>query len=499
MVRRELSYPHETPRILVVDDEQVIREILADFLSLEGFKVSAAADGVAALEQLDEIHFDMVISDLKMPNMGGLELLSRIQANYENVLTVIMTGFGTVETAIAAMKKGAYDYILKPFKVEEVIHIVHRGLEKQRLKSENIRLKEIISLHELSEQLQTSLSLKEVIDSTLSTCLTSIRCDLAMFCLRNEETGDLEQANHLVHPDAPPGTHPGKLNFDPITKEFDRGKPIFAQGGSAINYFIDPPNNLSSIMCVPLVARQNTIGLLTAISITSDMRLTEGQLKLISMLGSRAAAAVDNALLFNSQQKTFRETIQALARALEAMDKYTAGHSDRVTTYARIAATKLGEPPERVDLITQAGMLHDIGKLGCHANLNKAGKLTAEEYKIFKQHPTFGKDILAPISFLRPLIPGVHLHHEHWDGTGYPLGLKGDAIPLMARILAVADAYDAMTSNRAYRQALKHSVAMAEIGRCANTQFDPNIVAAFCDALEEYRKECKARGIPVPD
>ena len=130
-----------SPRVLVVDDEKVIREILADFLSLEGFQVTVAFDGVDALKQLSSSPFDMVISDLKMPNMGGLELLEHIQSEYEDILTVIMTGFGTVETAIEAMKKGAYDYILKPFKVEEVVHIVRRGFEKQRLISENIRLR----------------------------------------------------------------------------------------------------------------------------------------------------------------------------------------------------------------------------------------------------------------------------------------------------------------------------------------------------------------------
>jgi HD-GYP domain-containing protein (c-di-GMP phosphodiesterase class II) len=144
-------------------------------------------------------------------------------------------------------------------------------------------------------------------------------------------------------------------------------------------------------------------------------------------------------------------------------------------------------------------MLHDIGKLGCHANLNKPGKLTDEEYEIFKLHPTFGKEILEPITFLQPLIPGVHLHHERWDGQGYPLGLKGEEIPMMARILSVADAYDAMTSSRAYRRALEHSVALAEIARCTGSQFDPTVVDAFVAAVEKYRAECQPRGIPVPD
>ncbi|MDD5306408.1 MAG: response regulator [Deltaproteobacteria bacterium] len=489
----------EIPQVLVVDDEKVIREILADFLSMEGFRVATAADGVAALERLDEAPFDMVISDLKMPNMGGLELLENIQANHENVLTVIMTGFGTVETAIEAMKKGAYDYILKPFKVEEVVHIVHRGIEKQRLVSENIRLKEIISLHELSEHLQATLSLGDVIDSLLTTTINNVRCDMAVLSLQDELTEQFVERGQMVHPDAPPGIDAGRLDFDAILRELDEHRVILAQGPSTAGYFVRAPKDLVAFTCIPLVARQRIIGMLAGYSFTAGVRLTEGQRKLLSLLGSRAAAAVENALLYRNLQLTFRQTIQGLARALEAMDKYTAGHSDRVTVYARITAEELGEPPERVELITQAGMLHDIGKLGCHANLNKPGKLTKEEYEIFRSHPSFGKDIVDPISFLRPIIPGVHLHHERWDGQGYPLGLVGDAIPMMARILAVADTYDAMTSNRAYRRALEHAVAVTELNRCAGTQFDPAVVIAFLSAIEKHRADCRMQGVPIPD
>lgn len=498
MTARDSTIVDVNPRVLVVDDEKVIREILADFLSLEGFAVATAADGVAALDQLENGQFDMVISDLKMPNMGGLELLEEIQTNHENVLTVIMTGFGTVETAIEAMKKGAYDYILKPFKVEEVVHIVYRGIEKQRLKSENIRLREIISLYELSEQLQATLSLKEVIDSTLASCVENVGATLVVFYLLNEETGRFEESGHAVHPDTPPGAESGSLNFDRISEELDENRPVLAHGTAALEYFLSPPRDISSFMCIPLVIRQRNLGLLAFLSFTTDTLFTEGQRKLFSMLGSRAAAAVDNALLFHNLQQTFRQTIQGLARAIEAMDKYTAGHSDRVTVYSRITAEELGEPAMRVELITQAAMLHDIGKLGCHANLNKPEKLTAEEYEIFKLHPSYGKEIIEPITFLRPIIPGVHLHHERWDGKGYPLGLKEESIPRMARILAVSDSYDAMTSSRAYRRALSHTVAINELRRCSGSQFDPKIVDAFIAAVERHRKDCREHGIPYP-
>src|SRR5258708_24787220 len=151
----------QTPRVLVVDDERVIREILADFLTLEGFWVRTAEDGASALAELERHPYDLVISDLKMPKMGGIELLDEIGKRSPNVLTVIMTGFGTVETAIDAMKRGAYDYVLKPFKVEEVVHIIQRALEKQRLSAENLRLREAVSLYKVSEAIAASLSLDQ--------------------------------------------------------------------------------------------------------------------------------------------------------------------------------------------------------------------------------------------------------------------------------------------------------------------------------------------------
>src|SRR6185436_16176184 len=140
----------------------------------------------------------------------------------------------------------------------------------------------------------------------------------------------------------------------------------------------------------------------------------------------------------------FRQTIRGLASAIDKMDRYTAGHSERVAAYAQILALKLGLPPEKVEIVRQAALMHDIGKIGCVMNLNKPGKLSQQEYEVFKQHPDHGRDILQPIEFLHPLIPGVYLHHERWDGAGYPLGLKAQEIPLVARIVSVADTYDAM-------------------------------------------------------
>jgi HD-GYP domain-containing protein (c-di-GMP phosphodiesterase class II) len=143
--------------------------------------------------------------------------------------------------------------------------------------------------------------------------------------------------------------------------------------------------------------------------------------------------------------------------------------------------------------------MHDIGKIGCVMNLNKPGRLTADEYETFKRHPTYGKEILDPIKFLQPVIPGVYLHHERWDGRGYPLGLKRSDIPLVARIISVADTYDAMTSDRAYRRAVPHEVTINEIEHFSGSQFDPEVAGTFAESIERIREQLRAEGFRIPE
>lgn len=473
--------------------------MLADFLSMEGFKVQTAEDGRAALDKLQTTTFDIVISDMKMPRMDGIELIETIRDRGVDVLTVIMTAYGTVETAIESMKKGAYDYLLKPFKMEEVIRVVERGLENRKLVRENMILRETIALYRATEEISTSLSLPEVVDQLMQTTLRETPADEVILHLTTEE-GQTTLCTRASR-EAAQGARilPEHLRFEALWSAHADGQPVLVHGDRCAPFLAEDAPEVTSLVSVPLRVAQRILGLLTAVSVTPGNRFSEGQRKLLALLGGRAAASVDNIRLFENLQATFRETIQGFARALEAMDRYTAGHSDRVTRLARMIALEMDLPLEEVEAITQAALMHDIGKIGCQANLNKPGKLSAEEYEIFKAHPTFGRQILEPISFLRPIVPGVVSHHERWDGSGYPQGLKGEEIPLAGRILAVADTYDAMTSNRAYRKALSHDVTMTEIRRCAHTQFDPAVVQAFERAIERYRKECRARGVPIPE
>jgi response regulator RpfG family c-di-GMP phosphodiesterase len=486
----------EASQILVVDDELVIRQILADFLSMEGYQVQTAEDGKAALDKLEATTFDIVISDMKMPRVGGIELIETIRERGVDVLTVIMTAYGTVETAIEAMKKGAYDYLLKPFKMEEVIRVVERGLQNRKLQRENMILKETIALYRASEEISVSLSLSDVLDQLTGTTMRELPADEVILHLTAEGNAvtlctRVSRDGHKYQPE--------DLNLGGLLSAHGEGQPILVHGDRCAPFLSDGAPAVTSLLSVPLKVPHRLVGLVTAVSVTPGNRFSEGQRKLLSVLGGRAASAIDNIRLFENLQATFRETIQGFARALEAMDRYTAGHSDRVTRLARMVALELDLPLDEVETVTQAALMHDIGKIGCQANLNKPGKLSAEEYEIFKAHPTFGRQILEPITFLRPIVAGVLSHHERWDGTGYPEGLKGEEIPLAARILAVADTYDAMTSSRAYRKALNHDVTMREIRRCGGSQFDPAVVSAFERAIERYRTECLQRGVAVPE
>jgi response regulator RpfG family c-di-GMP phosphodiesterase len=512
----------ERPRVLIVDDEKFIRDILADFLGMEGYIVRTAEDGTAALEELNNAHYDLIISDLKMPRMGGIELLDAIGVSAPNALTVIMTGFGTVETAIDAMKRGAYDYILKPFKVEEVIRVVQRGIEKQRLSAENLRLREAVSLYAVSEAIAASLSLEEVLTTIGDTALHELKGDLVSTWLDDGEGGYFERqrlvraiGGDLSPPASLPslpgvcesservaciGSEYGILSPQSFVDHFGAFAGLLEQGNKGARFFaVAPVIPLVSMVSVPLRMKTRLLGWIGVASFTKQKRFNEGQRKLLAIVGSRAAAAIENARLYEDLRATFQQTIQGLARAIDKMDRYTAGHSERVATYAMQLAVRLGLSPDVIEIVRQSALMHDIGKIGCVMNLNKPGKLSQEEYEVFKRHPTYGRDILDPIKFLHPLIPGVHLHHERWDGRGYPLGLRGQAVPLIARIISVADTYDAMTSDRAYRRALPHEVAVGEIERCSGTQFDPDIARLFNTQIEEYREEQSARGVKIPD
>jgi response regulator RpfG family c-di-GMP phosphodiesterase len=517
----EFHFNTDKPTILVVDDERVIREILSDFLSVEGYVVRTVEDGVEALKELQRRSYNLVISDLKMPNMNGLELIEQITNLGIPVLTVIMTGFGTVETAIEAMKQGAYDYILKPFKVEEVVHIVQRGLDRQRLQHENMRLKDALSIYRISEAIATSLSVEKVLDLVLDATLDAVDADVVSLLLeeqinqkRNDPPGHFIEHARKVSPRLGAGEPAPALNFAEVLPLLTEDKPLLVHGSRAARFLSNPPpRRLVSFCSIPLKLKGRIIGMLNAYSYTKGAKFSEGQRKMLYVLGSRAAVSIENARLYESLvdankdlteanvslEENFKQTIIGFAHALEESDRYTRGHSERVANYARLIAIGLKLAEHQIEVVVKVGLLHDVGKIGIRNDrLNKPGKLTPEELAMFRSHPAKGKRIIEPIPFMRDIVPGCYCHHEAWDGSGYPQGLMGGNIPLIGRIVAIADAYDAMTSDRAYRKALPHDIACGELERCSGTQFDPEIVEIFLAHIEEYRKLENAAGRALP-
>jgi response regulator RpfG family c-di-GMP phosphodiesterase len=503
--------PTESARILVVDDERVIREILAEFLALEGFSVHTVEDGEKALTELRLHPYDLLITDLKMPKLSGLQLLEKIEQERLGVLTVLMTGFGTVETAIEAMKKGAYDYLLKPFKVEEVIHVVQRALYRQRLQAENIRLREALTIYKVSEAIALSHDIEHILDVCLRAALDEVKADVATLHLRDPRTGLYEERVKIVaSTDSPPTGLPSPA-FGLMMDQFTQGLPILAHGGKASRFFTESHmvTELSSFVAVPLQVRASMVGVLNVFSFTQGKKFDEGHRKMLAVLASRAASAIDNARLYGELRSTnddlvranlsleemFQQTVAGFAQALEESDMYTRGHSERVAVYSEIIGRGLTLPDAEVRRIVQAGVMHDVGKIGVRYDmLNKPGKLTPEEVAVFREHPAKGKRILDPVPCLHPLIDGCWCHHEWYDGGGYPRGLAGDQIPLVGRVVAIADAYDAMTSDRAYRRALPHEVAIGEIERCAGTQFDPELAEAFVKLIDAWRLVMREKG-----
>jgi response regulator RpfG family c-di-GMP phosphodiesterase len=503
----------DAARILVVDDERVIREILAEFLTLEGFSVHTVEDGEKALTELRLHPYDLLITDLKMPRLSGLQLLEKIEAERLGVLTVLMTGFGTVETAIEAMKKGAYDYLLKPFKVEEVIHVVERALYRQRLQTENIRLREALTIYRVSEAIALQHEIDKILDVVLRAAIDEVKADVATLHLLDPKTGEFEERVKVVAQDmqSPHGGMPSPA-FGVLTHQFSQGLPILAHGGKASRFFTESssPEELTSFVAVPLQVRGTMVGVLNVFSFTSGKKFDEGHRKMLAVLASRAASAIDNARLYGelvhsndslraanqSLEEMFQQTVAGFAQALEESDLYTRGHSERVAVYSEILGRGLTLPDAEIRRIVQAGVMHDVGKIGVRYDmLNKPGKLTPEEVAVFRQHPEKGKRILDPVPCLHGLIDGCWCHHEWWDGGGYPRGLAGHNIPIVGRIVAIADAYDAMTSDRAYRRALSHEVAIGEIERCSGSQFDPELGDAFVKLIDAWRKEMRERGM----
>ena len=334
--------------ILIVDDDAQVREVLHQIFLSANYRCALAGNGKDGLQAFRTARPPLIVTDLKMPVMDGIALLDGIRREDADAAVIVLTGAPDVKTAIDSLKLGAYDFIMKPVNVDELLFAAERALERRQL------LIERRAYHELLER-------------------------------------RVEEATR-------------------------------------------------------------------------------------------------------SLQDAYRATLEALGSALDSRDVGTEAHSRRVHGYALATAREYGMAEADIPDLEHGVLLHDIGKIGIpDAILLKPGRLTPEEWQTMRRHPEIGKRLIEGIAFLRGAVPIVYCHHEKWDGSGYPRGLKGDAIPLGARIFSAVDAFDAMTFDRPYSKAIPFDAAQAEIKRCAGSHFDPAVVEAFLrvpDALlDEIRRK----------
>ena len=341
--------------VLIVDDESSIREVLSEGLITAGYPCSTAANAHDAIKKLKSVKFHLVISDIRMPGPSGLDLLESIKAYNSDIDVIMVSGVADTETAIDSIRKGACDYVTKPFNLTDVLFTIDRVVEKRRLVREN---------REYQRDLESKVA---------------------------ERTEELTRKSREI-----------QTLYDELKTAF------------------------------------------------------------------------------NEIQVTYESTLEALIAALDSRDTETQGHSMRVAEYTALIARNMGiSEPELTD-IRRGALLHDVGKIGIpDAILRKPGPLDDEEWKIMHTHPQLGYDMLQGITFLEGAIPIVLSHQERFDGTGYPHALKGDRIPMGARIFSVVDTYDAITSTRPYRVGRSHDVARDEIIKFSGVQFDPKVVKIF--------------------
>ncbi len=499
--------------ILVVDDDQAVRDTISEMLKVEGHRCTTAASVSGALEQIARQQFDVIITDMHMPGQSGLDLIDSVQKIEDPIPVILITAYPSVHTAINAMKRGAVEFITKPFDFESISYVVAKALRERRLRQEvnrlqadahktevierlnrqlNARVEELTRLYTITEamnQFMDSDGLFQNIVRLASEVTTAQRVSLMV----------LDRARENLKIRASIG-----LSGDIVAKtKVSMGESVsgkVAQEGRLVRANRQAPQPLSSSLeglglrmyssnswlSMPVMIGGRVFGVLNLTDKADRSDFTQEDQQIIQTLVEKAGTKLENQALYEGIYANILDTLNSLVTTIEAKDPYTREHSHRVTDYAKQIAECMKVSDEELEMIEFAGVLHDIGKIGVRDEiLTKGGKLTAEEYDAIKQHVIIGDRIAEPLGLSPAERAIIRNHHEWFDGTGYPDKLAGNNIPLLARIVTVADAFDAMTSTRPYRKAMTREEAIGELNRLKGVQFDPQIVDAAALAVRE--------------
>lgn len=498
----------EPLRILLVDDEENIREALREYLSaIDRHQVVTAANGQQALEKFAADRFDCAFLDLKMPGMSGVELLAKLREVDQTLPVVIMTGYPSMDAAIDTMRQGASDFLIKPFNLNQVKLTLERVVREQRILKDNLRLSERLqhqaAMEELNRELSRRIREQNIIyriSESLEKLQTSEEiyqgmADLACRYLDAEKAAvlllDRSQNQLLViaahgFEGSVVGKTVGELGVGVCGKVAEEGECMLAaaEGDSYLQEVLPVEDRC---LALPIKIRDEVFGVLLAADKRGGAAFQGEDIFMAGFLLDKAALSIENIALYESMVANMRSTLGALVGAMEAKDPYTRQHSRRVTNFSVLTAQIMGLSLDQIESLRFAAYLHDIGKIGIKDYvLLKDAELSPEEFEHIKLHPVIGENIIKDMDLTADERSIIRHHHERWDGSGYPDGISGHNIPLLARIVAVADAFDAMTSDRPYRVAKKGGNAVAELERYAGSQFDKQVVGAFVEMLSRY-------------
>ncbi len=470
----------ELLRVLLVDDNASVLRFLVSAFSSNHCQVTTASTAEQALELLGDDPFDLVVSDIKMPGLSGLDLLRAIKGKQPGTPVVLITGVPSVNSAVFGLRHGAYDYLPKPFSVTEVNDLIRRLRRDRADGNGNVTypagLTEELARRQggvevmsgIGELALAGLEPSAFVEKVLERTLRSLHGDAAVMLLRDQEgtfkasrMGPTELVNQLVtllH-----------AHFGDVLKS--GGRETFTlttreHGFEALAALIPGVGDSMGLLCMARGARGGAF-------LPDEKALLLGY-------AQTTAVSLQKMVLRENLEKNLVDTISSFVIALESKDPYLKGHSARVSLYSGELAKVMGMSHDDVVLHSRAGMLHDLGKLVIMDNiLRKPRSLTDEEFELIRSHPVVGDKILKPLRFLACEAKAVRHHHERYDGKGYPDGIAGDTIPLIARVVTVADAFDAMTSDRPYRAKRPIDAALEEILKHRHTQFDPVIAETF--------------------
>jgi len=485
-----IPLPHSNTTLLIVEDDPGVRQACRWMLRREGYRTLEAPDVATALQVVRMHAVDLCLIDLTLPDGHGFDLLERLREMQPQAMAIVMTGDAGRAPLLRALQLGVKNYLQKPFDALQVVHLVDQTLEEERQARNRIRAHVVGPLFELSERFVADGDLTATFRHVVETAARQTEADVVSLMV-------LDEASHTLSIEAAVGLPPEFVHGARIP--LGRGiagrvaalkEPLILIPGVSDHEAVRAllfRRELTAALCVPLLRKERVVGVLNVGKCRPNASFTQGDIEMVLVLCRQAAVLIDNVRLFDEVSSKITEletahfdTIKALAGALESKDFYTRHHSDRTVRHAELTGRRLGLSRQERMHVRYAALLHDIGKIGIPEEiLNKPARLTEDEYELMKRHPIIGAAIVEQVSFLRPVIPLIRHDHERWDGLGYPDGLKGETIPLGARIIAVVDAYDAMAVDRVYRKAPGHDFALVELRRCAGTQFDPAIVEAF--------------------